>query len=233
MPTSPVFPDILTTDSHVVYVDFGYFGSVDFASEPSISSYGTESAIIIPFLADGPNGIPKYALTLGQIYQRDRGDIARVNINSPYYGIDEVIVTETGAVWKNGSEELRVSFVKSNPCQVPKPYRQHQFDVLVEEELQFSFTGPDLGYCDRHLSVENPVCEIMEGIKTDVDELSPNVCQFYQPTSKGSCEASLTFESITDGFRDLLLVKDDPIAVLNSERFYDDFDISLKYPCME
>ena len=90
MPTTPVFPDILTTDHHVVYVDFGYVESIDFATESSISSYGTESAIIVPFLADCPNGIPKYALTFGQLFQKDRGDITRVNINSPYYGIDEL-----------------------------------------------------------------------------------------------------------------------------------------------
>ncbi|KAJ8028771.1 hypothetical protein HOLleu_31105 [Holothuria leucospilota] len=232
LPTSRVFYDILSTDYHVVYIDFGFVGSDDFADEKSISSYGTESAIMIPFLADSPGGFPKYSLSLGQYYQRDRGDISRVNINFPYYGIDELTVTETGAVWRNGSDELTVSFVKSNPCKAPPSNRRHEFDVMIKEELQFSFSKPDLGFCDRHSIVENPLCDIFKSIRSDVETAGFDVCQVGGAVSQGTCDASFAMLCITDGFRDLLLLKDDPIEVVASERFYGRFKIILQYPCL-
>ncbi|KAJ8043798.1 hypothetical protein HOLleu_11062 [Holothuria leucospilota] len=233
MPNSAGFDDLLSTDHHVVYIDFGFIGSEDFADEQSISSYGTESAVLIPFLADSPDGVPKYDLSLGQFYQRDRGDIPRVSINFPYYDIDELNVTETGAAWRNGSDELTVSFVKSKPCKVPPSIRRHEFDAMIEKELQFSFSKPDLSYCDRQSIVENPVCEIFKSIKSEVETAGLNVCQTSQATWEGKCEASLAMLCITDGFRDLLLLKDDPIEVITSERFYGSFGSTLKYPCLE
>ncbi|KAJ8021518.1 hypothetical protein HOLleu_38754 [Holothuria leucospilota] len=233
MPTTPVFDDILTADHHVIYVEFGFIDSLDLGGEPSISSHGSESAIIIPFLADSPDGDPKYALALGSVYQRDRGAVSKLNIAFPYIGIDEISVTDTGVVWRNGSDELRATFVKSNPCRPASKVSQHEFEVTIDEELDFSFAEPDLEYCKRHSLVDHQVCDTLENLPCGLKQAGPNVCQFYQPPWEKSCETSVVDVTVTGEFRNLLLLNDDPVNVVSSEGLYGEYEVGLKYPCME
>ncbi|KAJ8017409.1 hypothetical protein HOLleu_45211 [Holothuria leucospilota] len=130
---------------------------------------------------------------------------------------------------------MRISFVKSNPCEAPSSIRRHEFDVLLEEEFTISFSPKiDLSFCDQYSVAEDQSCKILKSIKPGLEEESPNVCEFL---SRGSqiekCKASFAITNITNGFRNLLLLNADPKNVVASESVVGDYYANVKYPCIE
>ncbi|KAJ8021329.1 hypothetical protein HOLleu_38495 [Holothuria leucospilota] len=232
VPKKPVFPDLLNNDQHVVYVDFGLSSSKDFIDDSSISSSGVESGVIIPFLSDSPNGPPKYSIAMAELYSRDRVEPAKPNIMYPFISIDEMTVEDNEAFWRNGDEELHVSFVKSNPCQTPSAATKEVFVKFFTGLSLLGWSEPDLEMCNRH-PTKNYYCSVMNTIKDDVEEALPNVCQTYDIADVVECAASFDIIEVTPGFREFLLINDNAIDIIAAERFYCNATTTFKFPCVE
>ncbi|KAJ8021166.1 hypothetical protein HOLleu_40957 [Holothuria leucospilota] len=236
LPTSPVFPEILDENQHVVYIGTGYVDFYDFQDlrDECVSIDGMEFAVTIPFLTDHPDGNPQYSLALKNFYERGRGDIPKPNIALPYVPVDEITRKDNSVIVRNGSEEIRLSFKRhTDPCEQVEPTVRHEFDEYVDQDLQFGVTEPDFSFCDRH-PVENRYCTISQSIKCKVHRSYPNICQTsWKTPSRVSCDTPVQIEKVTPGFRDMMLLGTGEINIIATESFFGNFSLGLKYPCIE
>lgn len=239
VPKGPVLPGMHNNCIHPVNIDFGLIRSRDFDEylkdnpNPSVSTSGLEVAVSIPLLASSPDGPPSYALAVAILYEKSRGDIPKINFLYPYLPVDEIMLYDDGAFVRNGSDEMRISFNRSgNVCKPPTPIVKEEFAEFAFGDLQFGLPAPDYSFCDRH-SFENKFCANFEGIKCAVQRSAPNLCQLWEANMHKPCAATVKIENITSGFRDFILLGDDPINILASQSYHDNGSIGLKYPCQE
>ncbi|KAJ8051062.1 hypothetical protein HOLleu_04488 [Holothuria leucospilota] len=239
MPKDPVLPEIHKNDRHPIYIDFGFIRSHDFNEylennpDPCVSTSGLEVAVTIPLLAGAPNGPPLYALALTKFYEKSRGDIPKINFLYPYIPVDEIFLNDEGAFVRNGSDEMRISFNRSNnPCTPPVSLVKEEFDQFVFSDFQFGLPVPDYSFCDRH-SFESQFCSNAERIKCGVQRYAPNVCQKWVSDYFDPCATTVEIEIITPGFRNFILLGDGPIDILAAERYFVNGSMALKYPCQE
>ncbi|KAJ8021446.1 hypothetical protein HOLleu_38649 [Holothuria leucospilota] len=93
-------------DLHPIFVDFGYLTSHDFDDylrdnpDSCVSDSGMEVAVTIPLLAANATGPPIYALSLAKLYEKSRGDIPKINFLYSYIPVEEIKLTDSGAVVK-------------------------------------------------------------------------------------------------------------------------------------
>ncbi|KAJ8051067.1 hypothetical protein HOLleu_04496 [Holothuria leucospilota] len=239
VPEDPVLQEIHNNDRHPVYIDFGFIRSHDFDNylennpDPCVSTSGLEVAVTIPLLADKPKGKPSYALALTKFYEKSRGDIPKINVLYPYIPVDEISLSEDGAIVRNGSDEMRISFKRSNnPCKPPISVVKEEFDEFLFSDFTFGLPAPDYSFCDRHF-FESQFCAKAERIKCGVQRHSPNLCQMLETNDVESCETTVEIENITSGFREFILLGNDPVDILASESFHCNSTVALKYPCQE
>ncbi|KAJ8021444.1 hypothetical protein HOLleu_38647 [Holothuria leucospilota] len=240
IPRKSVFPELQMSDHHPVSVDFGYLESHDFDDylkinrEPSISISGPEVAVSIPYLAADSNGPPVYTLALAHLYEQSRGDIPKTNFLYPYIPVDEIQITDIGAVVRNGSEELGVSFIRHNhPCKAPPSTVSEKFDEFLYEEFHLGLPEPDFSFCDRH-SFRSDFCTNLQRVKCAIHGYAPHVCQMYKTDNASSCEASVKIINITPFFRDFILLGNDSVNIIATESYasYKSL-VGLKYPCQK
>ncbi|KAJ8021447.1 hypothetical protein HOLleu_38653 [Holothuria leucospilota] len=239
IPEKEVFPDLETKDHHPVYVEFGFVTSHDFDDylkdnpDPCVSVSGLEVGVTIPLLAANATGPPNYALSLARLYENSRGDIPKVNFLYQYMPVDEFQFSDSGAVVKNGSDELRVSFIRHNhPCEPPRSIVKEEFDAFLLTEFHLGLPKPDYSFCDRH-SFQSDFCTNAKRVQCSVHRHAPNICQKYKDFHRQHCAASGEILNITSGFRDFILVGNDPVNILASESYSCDAVVGLKYPCQE
>ncbi|KAJ8023494.1 hypothetical protein HOLleu_35951 [Holothuria leucospilota] len=239
IPEISVLPNLHHSDYHPVYIDIGDLKSHDFDdylkenSNPCVSVSGMEIAVTIPLLAGTPNGPPEYALALAMFYERSRGDIPKINILYPYIPVDEITLNEHSAAVINGRDEMRISFSRFNErCEPATGIVKEEFEQFILSDVQFGIPAPDYSFCERH-SFENKFCSNAERIKSYVHRYSPNLCQKWTSNDPEECETEVAIENITSGFRDILLVGDEPVNILASEVLHYNFSIALKYPCQD
>ncbi|KAJ8021453.1 hypothetical protein HOLleu_38662 [Holothuria leucospilota] len=238
LPEKQVFPELETREHHFVHVDFGYLTSRDFDDflednpHPCVSVSGLEVAVIIPLLAANASGPPIYALALAKLYEKSRGDIPKSNFLYPYIPVDEIQFSDSEGVVKKGSDELRVSIIKHNdPCEPPRSIAE-EFDEFFVAEFHFGLPKPDFSFCDRH-SFQSDFCTNAKRVQCAVHRHAPNLCQKYNISNPRPCEALVEILNVTSGFRDLILLGNDPVNILSSESYSGDTVVGLKYPCQE
>ncbi|KAJ8021777.1 hypothetical protein HOLleu_39071 [Holothuria leucospilota] len=239
IPEKSFFPDLQTSAHHPVYVDVGYMSSHDFYDylknnpELCISVSGLEVAVHIPLLADDPAGPPVYALAVAVLYEKSRGDIPKPNFLCRYIPVEEIQLSDSEAFVRNGSDEMRVSFTRSNnPCKPSSFIVTEEFDELLDEFL-FGLPEPDFSFCERH-TFRSDFCTNANRVKCTINRHAPNICQTFKKRSVQPCEASLNIMNITPGFREFILLENDPINILASESYSDGPPlIGLKSPCQE
>ncbi|KAJ8022377.1 hypothetical protein HOLleu_37257 [Holothuria leucospilota] len=232
LPDTTEFPDLLTSDQHAMYIDFGMVRSTDFEESPHISIYGPESALMLPFLSNTPGGTPDLTLALAQYYQRDRGEVPRSStIVAPFIPIDFISVTDEGSVWRNGNDVLEVSFDFPDPCTTPLNKMADAFKNFANTQYELGISGPDLQFCDRN-PVQNEYCTTLQCIKYGLQCAAPNVCQKYTQANSDLCDATMTFINLTEGFQKIIGVSDNVVQVLQAKRVYGNFTASYVYPCL-
>lgn len=234
-----MLPNLHHCDYHPVYIDIGHLKSSNFDDylkenpNPSVSVSGMEIAVTIPLLASTAKGRPVYALALAMLYEKSRGDIPKINILYPYIPVDEIKMNEHGAVVRNGREEMSISFSQLNQhCEPVTGIVKEEFEQFILGDLHFGIPTPDYSFCERH-SFKNEFCSNAKRIQSNVHRYSPNLCQEWTSNDPVECETEVAIENITSGFRDILLVGDEPINILASEVLHYNFSIALKYPCQE
>ncbi|KAJ8043937.1 hypothetical protein HOLleu_11261 [Holothuria leucospilota] len=239
VPDGPILPDLHNSDRHPVYIDFGHMKSHDFdgylEENPNtcVSVSGLEVAVTIPLLAGAPDGPPVYALALAKFYEKSRGDMPKINFLYPYIPVDEIKMSDYGAVVRNGNDEMRVTFNRLiHPCKPLDSMVNEEFEEFIHSDFQFGLPQPDYSFCDRH-SFESKFCANAERIKCGVQRYSPNLCQQWSSKTTKHCVTTVEIKKITSWFREYILLGDDPVNILASETHSSNFSIALKYPCQE
>ncbi|KAJ8051069.1 hypothetical protein HOLleu_04498 [Holothuria leucospilota] len=239
VPKVSVFPTMHNNDRHPVYVDFGFMRSHDFDEylkdnpNPCVSTSGLEVAVTIPLLAGKPDGPPIYALALTKFYEKSRGDIPKINFLYPYIPVDEISLRDNIALVRNGSDEMKISFNRSSHyCKSSALIVKEEFNEFLFSNFQFGLPVPDYSFCDRH-SFKSKFCSNAERIKCGVQRYAPNLCQVWKSNDFGSCAATVEIKNITSGFRNFILLDDNPVNILASQRFHGNTTMALKYPCQE
>ncbi|KAJ8021452.1 hypothetical protein HOLleu_38661 [Holothuria leucospilota] len=167
------------------------------------------------------------------LYEKSRGDIPKLNFLYPYSPVDEIQLSDSEGVVKNGSDELRVSIIKHNdPCAPPRSIIKEEFDEFFVAEFHFGLPKPDFSFCDRH-SFKSDFCTNAKRVQCAVHRHAPNLCQKCIVSNPQPCEASVEILNISSGFRDFFLLGNDPVNILASESYSCDFVMGLKYPCQE
>ncbi|KAJ8043842.1 hypothetical protein HOLleu_11117 [Holothuria leucospilota] len=216
----------------------GYVRSHDFDDylkdnpNPSLSISGLEVTVTIPFLARTPNGPPNYAFALTKFYQKSRGDIPKINVLYPYVPVDEITLIDNEAVVRNGNDEMRFSFNRMDQpnCSAPKSIVTEELQEILQNEFQFGLPSPEYSFCGRH-GFESQFCRNDERDKCEVRRYAPNICQKWSSNDTVQCATTVAIENITTGFRDITLLGEDPINILASESYHQNFTLALKYPC--
>ncbi|KAJ8023495.1 hypothetical protein HOLleu_35953 [Holothuria leucospilota] len=166
-------------------------------------------------------------------YERSRGDIPKTNFLYPYIPVDEISMNDYGAIVRDGSDEFKLSFNQpSTSCKPPSSIVKEEFEKFALSDFQFGLPAPDFSFCDRH-SFASRFCANAERIKCDVKRYAPNICMKWTSRDIQHCATTVEIEKITSGFRDIILVGDDPINILASESNHYNSSVTLKYPCQE
>ncbi|KAJ8041733.1 hypothetical protein HOLleu_12633 [Holothuria leucospilota] len=136
-------------------------------------------------------------------------------------------------VLRNGDNELLLFFEQQYPCLPPPSVVRHKFDQFVDQEFQFGVPEPNFSFCYTH-PYDNHYCSTARQILDEVLLASPNICQSsWKSPDRVSCRSTVKIESITDSFREFLLLGEGPVRVVSSQRMYGNFTIGLKYPCLD
>ncbi|KAJ8024226.1 hypothetical protein HOLleu_36894 [Holothuria leucospilota] len=240
LPENPVFPEILNETQHVVYIDFGTitqfdteeFKTVEAHTYPSLSR--PESFLLIPLLSNEPKGPAAFALVLDVFYPRNRSDLPNIGITFNYVPVDDVSISRTEAIVRDGNEEIRISIdIHDSPCTPAPSGISHELDEFLEDNSVLGFSQPDFSSCEGLQG--NRFCSLVERIKDDVIFFAPNICfsSWGSPTSI-SCQARMEVLNITSEFRQrMLLGIDDPIHFIASESYNVYGATVVKFPCVK
>lgn len=239
IPKVSVLPGLHQVNHHPVYIEIGHLTSHDFdecledSSSSCVSPSGLEVGVTVPLLAGSLADPPAYALALAKFYEKCRGDIPHRNLLYPCIPVDEIKMNEHEAVIRNGSDELRIAFNRFNhPCKPSTSIVKEEFDTYFLDNLQFGLPEPDYSFCDRH-TCNSKFCSNTVSLRCDVHRFAPNVCQVFTSNDMTPCEASIEIKNITSGFRDFILLGDEPVDILASRSFSNNASVGLKYPCQD
>ncbi|XP_071823193.1 uncharacterized protein [Apostichopus japonicus] len=238
LPDSPIFPGLIKEDQHPMYFDFGpvTFTDFEYGMDPhNPLFYGIEFSVSIPFLTSTQSHLPFHSLALSVFYERSRGDFPKPNFMFNYLPVDEILLDEGKLEMRNGSDVLKITFQRlHDSCVLPPDIIQHEFDEYLTMDYQSGLIKPDFDYCDCHRT-GNDYCALAEQLKPDIDDNLGDMCQILGMTNKERCEASVNVETVTNGFREavLLFEVEDAINAIASESVSANFTIGLKYPCLQ
>ncbi|KAJ8041766.1 hypothetical protein HOLleu_12671 [Holothuria leucospilota] len=233
LPETEAFPGILDKDQHVVHIEIGY---VNYHIPDKCNSVnGVELGLVIPLLSDDPKGPPKYSLALIKFYQRDRVEPPYSNHSFPYLPVDELTMTDSSVVMRNGSDEILLSFERFNkPCKPAPAMSKHELDEFLTRNFQFGLPQPGFSSCDRRPSY-NQFCKCIESIQCDLPRCYPEVCETaWYSNERVTCSASVQITNISEGFRDFMMLGDGPIEVIAADSITGDFTMNQsKCPCLK
>ncbi|KAJ8033358.1 hypothetical protein HOLleu_23571 [Holothuria leucospilota] len=200
-----------------------------------VSASRMEATLTIPLLAQEPSGPPLYSLGIGVLYERSRENFPIGDVLFPYIPVDEITMDEFGVVVRNGSEEIRATFIKyDDPCEPPPTIVQDEIKKFVEGDLLLGLPEPDVSICDRHRPLNERFCSFVDRFGDEFHLNAHNICETWDDTGHEICKTSVDISNMSSGFRDLLLLRNDgPINVIASETYVGNFTVGLKYPCIE
>lgn len=232
IPDEPVFSDgILSCEQHIAYIDFGIN---NFLNSDSLTSFPVV-AVTIPFLSGHPKEPPKYSLALGELFQRNNSLISSSNFAFPHITIDEVTITSDEVILRNGSDEMRVSYTRYiDPC-VPTSSRvRDEFEQFLSEDKEIGAAETNFDICDIEQFQQSEFCKIVDGIRCGISRVGPNFCQSaWNSSDKVVCKTTFEFLNVTSGFRNFMMMKEDPVNILATESLYGNFTIGVDYPCID
>lgn len=234
VPSQPIFPNV-TEGKHVVYIDFGYQGTRDLAKQFTITSMKPIFYILIPLVSDSPNGLPHYNLPLANfILPAHRNEDMIGTTLFPFQEADALIICDSSVHLRHQGEEIKVEYSVSEPCTKPPQLLSDEFQELVLEGALLGSHSGNVFFCNsRPYSTQaSSYCNLMDGIRHDVECAYPDVCTVYKSEDERACTASFQITKITEGFREMLLLGDNPINIVSSEMFGGNYTIDIKYPCV-